>query len=40
MPCRPVLRDVWYERPRYLHREIWEVLKTELLKGYAQSGRG
>ena len=23
-----------------LHREIWHVLKTEVLKGYAQTGGG
>jgi NitT/TauT family transport system ATP-binding protein len=23
-----------------LHREIWEVLKDEVMKGYAQSGAG
>jgi NitT/TauT family transport system ATP-binding protein len=23
-----------------LHREIWSVLKAEVLKGYAQSGTG
>jgi NitT/TauT family transport system ATP-binding protein len=23
-----------------LHREIWSVLKTEVLKGYAQSSQG
>jgi len=25
---------------RELHREIWHVLKTEVLKGYAQTGGG
>jgi hypothetical protein len=34
------LRDVWHKRLRYLHREIWEALKTEVLKGCAQSGGG